>query len=575
LKMPALPTARSLISFPLLPSEHISKERDFAEQDEDKPDNPMGPHSDDDVRRAGTVCVRLGNHAVAFDSRRHRTRGQTLPVFLSQEKTMKIYITTSIPYVNARPHIGHALELVQADAMARYHRLIGNRVVFQTGTDENAFKNVLAARELGISTRELVDRNSRIFRDLADALEISADTFIRTTEERHRRGVHALWTRLRPGDLYKKPYRGSYCIGCEEFKLDKDLVDGRCPDHGAEPVPVEEENIFFRLSAYGEKLERLIDSDAIRVVPVKRKNEVLSFIRTGLQDISVSRDAERAGGWGIPVPDDRSQVIYVWIDALINYISGQGFGSGDEWRGIWNPDVRKIHVIGKNVWKFHAVYWPALLLSAGLPLPDEIAVHGFLTVEGQKMSKSLGNVLDPFDCIRRHGVDALRYYLLKGISPFEDGDYSPSQEAHIYNADLANGLGNLVSRLWTLGFKSGVQETRDIGSARYTKKYRDAMGNYRFGEALGSLWDRLARINRDIDRGRPWELLRDGRDAEVRSKAQEWVSELVAVARELTPFLPHIEEKIRGILNRQAAGEAAVGVPAAAAPAHLFPRIVL
>ncbi len=288
--------------------------------------------------------------------------------------------------------------------------MIGNQVILQTGTDENAFKNVLAARELGIPTQELLDGNARIFRKLTDVLDISVDSFIRTTESRHRRGVYALWKRLQPQDIYKKPYRGLYCTGCEDFYLERDLVDGKCPDHGTKPVLVEEENIFFRLPAYQERLERLVESDVFRVIPVKRKNEVLSFIRQGLQDISVSRDARRAEGWGIPVPDNRSQIIYVWIDALINYITGQGFGSGDEWRNIWTGDVRKIHVIGKNVWKFHAVYWPALLLSAGLPLPNEIVVHGFLTVEGKKMSKSLGNVADPFDCIKQFGGDAFRSF---------------------------------------------------------------------------------------------------------------------------------------------------------------------
>lgn len=282
-----------------------------------------------------------------------------------------------------------------------------------------------------------------------------------SSESRHRRGVYALWKRLQPQDIYKKPYRGLYCTGCEDFYLERDLVDGKCPDHGTKPVLVEEENI------------------------------------------------------------------YVWIDALINYITGQGFGSGDEWRNIWTEEVRKIHVIGKNVWKFHTVYWPALLLSAGLPLPNEIVVHGFLTVEGKKMSKSLGNVADPFDCIKQFGFDAFRYYLLRAVSPFEDGDYSESQVVNLYNSDLANGLGNLVSRLWTLCIKSGVDRIEDSGSSRQTDQYHESMTGCRFGQAQRILWNQLALINQEIDRLRPWELLRSGKREEVKNKTQEWVSELI------------------------------------------------
>ena len=362
----------------------------------------------------------------------------------------KIYVTTSIPYVNAAPHVGFALELAQADAIARFHRLCGREVRFQTGTDENAIKNVLAAAEQNLTTQELVDRNSQRYRGLLTALHISADEFIRTTEARHRRGVHALWQSLRDGDIYRRTYRGLYCTGCEDFYLEKDLAGGCCPEHGTRPVEVAEENYFFRLSAYQRQIEELLESRRLRVVPETRRNEVLSFVRRGLADISVSRPAGRTGSWGIHVPGDDSQVVYVWIDALVNYISGLGLGSGDDWRPWWSDDVEKIHVIGKNVWKFHAIYWPALLLSAGLPLPNEIVVHGFLTAEGRKIGKSLGNAVDPFGCIETFGADAVRYYLLRAIPPFDDGDFSPVRLHHLYNTDLANGLGNLVSRLTTL-----------------------------------------------------------------------------------------------------------------------------
>jgi hypothetical protein len=314
--------------------------------------------------------------------------------------TLRTYVTTSIPYVNAPPHVGHALELVQADAVARYNRLIGRQTVFQTGTDENAFKNVDAARKRGVPTQQLVDENSGAFRRLCEALGISNDHFIRTTEDAHRRGVVEFWRRLAPGDVYKAKYRGLYCTGCEDFYLEKDLVRGVCPDHGRPPSVIEEENYFFRLSTYQDRISELLESDRLRVVPASRRNEALAFVKRGLRDFSISRDAARAGGWGIPVPGDPAQVIYVWVDALINYVSGPGFGTDERWREVWNERSRKVHVIGKNVWKFHAVYWPALLLSAGLPLPDEVVVHGFVTVDGQKIGKSLGNAVDPLQGIR-------------------------------------------------------------------------------------------------------------------------------------------------------------------------------
>jgi methionyl-tRNA synthetase len=276
------------------------------------------------------------------------------------------YITTTIPYVNAHPHVGFALELAQADAIARYHRLCGKEVRFQTGTDENAFKNVTAAREHGLETKTFVDANARRFRELSEALGVSHDEFVRTTEKRHALAVSRLWTSLRPSDVFRRRYDGLYCAGCEDFLFARDLVEGRCPDHDVSPRPVVEENWFFRLSAYQIQLDALIAEGRLRIVPDSRRNEVLAFIRRGLDDISISRNAERAGGWGIAVPGDPTQVIYVWIDALANYLTGLGYGQSSEWLRFWGAGTRKVHILGKNVWKFHAIYWPALLLSAGL-----------------------------------------------------------------------------------------------------------------------------------------------------------------------------------------------------------------
>lgn len=476
--------------------------------------------------------------------------------------TPRIYITTSIPYVNAPPHLGHALELVQADAIARYCRLIGHEVRLQTGTDENALKNVVAARQQGITPRELVDRNSQAFRDLCRALCVSPDTFIRTTEQRHRVGAAKFWQQLRPGDIYQKEYRGLYCTGCEDFFLERDLTDGCCPDHGTRPVVVEESNYFFRLSAYQAEVEELLETDRISVIPQKRKNEVLAFVRRGLRDFSVSRDARRSGGWGIPVPGDPSQIIYVWIDALANYISGLGFGSGDGWTTFWSEETTKVHVIGKNVWKFHAVYWPAMLLSAGLPLPDRIVVHGFLTVNGQKISKSRGNAVDAREWVGEYGADAVRYYLLRAVPPFEDGDVSAERLKRLYNQDLANGLGNLLSRLSSLRDRAHYGQYSPGPPPAAPDGYVEAIGSYEFDRALAALWTLISELNRDIERARPWVALRTGDRQLVRRQLSGWLHELHRVGHWLSPLLPDASRRLLAALSRRERG----------APEVLFPR---
>lgn len=474
-----------------------------------------------------------------------------------------IYITTSIPYVNSTPHLGFGLELVQADVLARYHRLLGWPTRFQTGTDENSLKNVLAARENGLPTQELVDRNAEAFRRFGQALSISADTFIRTTEPRHRQAVHAFWRQLAPGDVYQRTYNGLYCVGCEDFYLPKDLVAGRCPDHGTEPVPVQEHNYFFRLSAYQQQVEELLASGQLRVTPSKRLNEVLSFVRGGLQDFSISRPADRAAGWGIRVPGDPSQVIYVWIDALINYLSGQGYGTDDSWQSVWNTQTHKLHVVGKNVWKFHAVYWPALLLSAGLPLPNEILVHGFLTENGRKISKSLGNATDPFACVETFGADGVRYYLLAAVSPFDDGDFSATRLHDVYNAELANGLGNLVSRLTRLAEKVGnvICDAPTIPSA--PPGYHEAMRRYELDKAIESLWAIVADLNRQIELARPWEAIKARQCDDVRPTIAAWLVTLHQIGYWLQPFLPTASERILQILS----------VRPIQSSAPLFPRV--
>ena len=326
------------------------------------------------------------------------------------------YITTSIPYVNAQPHIGHALEMIQADTLARYHRLCGDEVRLQSGADENALKNVQAAQQLGLSTAELVAQNAARFAALEETLSLSLDDFIRTSvEARHHLGVAQIWRACAAhGDIYRKSYEGLYCVGCELFYSEAELVDGRCPIHGTTPEVVAEENYFFRLSRYGNALAALIGDDRLRIVPESRKNEMLSFIERGLEDFSISRSAARANGWGIPVPDDPGQVIYVWFDALVNYITGPGYATdAAAYQRFWCDGTERLHIIGKDITRFHAIYWPAMLLSAGLPLPTTILVHGFINADGRKMSKTTGNVIDPVALVDAWGVDALRYYLLR------------------------------------------------------------------------------------------------------------------------------------------------------------------
>ena len=357
----------------------------------------------------------------------------------------KFYVTTSIPYVNAAPHIGHALEFVQADVIARYHRLLNQDVHFLSGTDDNALKNVQAAEEKKIPIVEFVKENSGKFYQLKSGLNLSFDDFIGTSEKRHFEGAQAFWQACKKEDIYKKKYRGLYCVGCETFYTAKDLVGGKCPEHKTKPEVVEEENYFFRLSKYQDWLENLIASDQLKIIPETRKNEVLSFIHRGLEDFSISRSKKRAHGWGIPVPGNPEQIIYVWFDALANYITALDWQNNKKlYQKYWPADV---HVIGKGIIRFHAVYWPVMLKSAGIDLPKQEFVHGYVTTEGQKISKSLGNVIDPFDLVKKYSIDPVRYYLLREIPAYSDGDFSERRFKEIYNADLANGLGNLVARV--------------------------------------------------------------------------------------------------------------------------------
>ncbi|MFN2114752.1 MAG: methionine--tRNA ligase [Anaerolineae bacterium] len=473
------------------------------------------------------------------------------------------YVTTAIPYVNARPHIGFALEAVLTDALARHHRLRGDDTRALTGTDENSLKNVQAAESEGVPTKELVDRYAEAFRDLEGALDLSFDDFIRTSAEaRHLEGVRRLWEACEAsGDVYKQPYEGLYCVGCEVFYTEDELEDGLCPEHKTPPELVREENYFFRLSKYQDQLLDLIESGRLEIVPETRRNEVLSFVRAGLRDFSISRSTERAHGWGVPVPGDPEQVMYVWFDALGNYITALGYADdGDLYERYWVGNPSRVHVIGKGITRFHAVYWPAMLLSAGVPLPTTIFVHGYVTIGGDKISKSLGNVIDPVTLAEEYGSEALRYYLLREIRSTHDGDFTIERFVRTHNAHLADQLGNLLSR--TTGMieryfdgripAPGVPDERDRALIELADglagRVDDAVERFATHEALGEIWSVLEAANKYVVEVEPWALAkrRDDPDVEARLATALYVlaEVLRVVAQLLQAFLPRTADEL-------------------------------
>lgn len=496
----------------------------------------------------------------------------------------RTYITTTIPYVNARPHLGFALELVQADVLARSRRRAGDRVRFLTGTDDNSLKNVLAAEAEGIGVQALVDRNAAAFEALRGPLALSFDDFIRTSSDpRHRVGVERLWERCTAaGDLYRKQYEGLYCVGCEQFWAPADLADGGlCPEHGTPPQPVAEENWFFRLSRYAATLRALITSGRLRVEPAARRNEVLALIAGGLHDFSVSRSQSRARGWGIPVPGDPDQAVYVWWDALGNYVTSLGYGTSDpafdHW---WAGSGRRIHLAGKGVVRFHAVYWPAMLLSAGLPLPTDILVHDYLTVDGRKISKSGGTNVDPAGLVADVGTDAVRWWLLRDVPRVGDTDFTRERLVERADADLAGGLGNLVNRVVTMvhRYRAGrppvlsAPEGSLPGGRRLAQACAAvpdavdaALAEFDFRRAAAAVWTIVEEANRCIEATRPWELARAGREEDLDGALSALLGACLELADRLAPFLPDAAARVA----EQCTPVAGVLPPAV----PLFPRL--
>ncbi|MFH0803587.1 MAG: methionine--tRNA ligase [Candidatus Tagabacteria bacterium] len=459
----------------------------------------------------------------------------------------KFYITTAIDYTNGPPHLGHALEKVQADVIARYQRLLGKDVFFLTGTDEHGAKVKKAAEAQGKSPEKFVDEISATFRDLTKKLNISNDDFIRTSDKkRHWPGVKAVWEKLvANGDIYKGNYKGFYCLGCEAFLTKKDLVDGKCAVHNQKPEEINEENYFFKLSAYREKIKKAIESGKLKIIPESRKNEVLNLIDAGLEDVSFSRPAKDLS-WGIPVPSDKTQTIYVWADALSNYISALGYGTDDDskFKKYWPADI---HVIGKDILRFHALIWPAMLIAVGLDLPKNILAHGFITMGGKKMSKSEGNFIDPFDLINNYGADSVRYYLAREILTTEDGDITEEKFKEAYNANLANGLGNLVSRIMKMA-STYLETNPELPEKSIPENFKEAMNNFEINKATDIIWQKISELDGKIQTAQPFKLVKNDKEAAIKI-IKELVVDLYAVARMLNPIMPETSAIIKATVK--------------------------
>ncbi|HZD17275.1 MAG TPA: methionine--tRNA ligase [Actinomycetota bacterium] len=456
------------------------------------------------------------------------------------------YITSAIPYVNAEPHVGTAYEIIGCDMLARFRRLRGEPVHFLTGTDEHSLNVARSAAELGITPQEWTDRMVPKWKEVWERLLISNDDFIRTSEARHTARVQGFVQRLYDrGEVYLGVYEGPYCVSCEEFKQESDLVDGTCPVHFTPVERLKEENYFFPLSKYQERLLRLYEERPEFVLPDFRRNEVVAFVRAGLRDLSISRSGS---DWGIPVPWDPSHVVYVWVDALLNYITAPGFGTDDPlFERVWPCDI---HVIGKDIARFHAVIWPALLMAAGLDVPRTVFVHGFLTVGGEKMSKSRGTGVHPFALLDHFAVDSYRYYFMREIQFGQDGNFSWESMVDRHNADLANGLGNLASRvLAMLGsyFDGRVPEPvvegaeADLPSviADVERRYDELMLEVSPTQALAAVWEVVARANQYLVEREPWAIAKDaGRREELGSVLYAAAETLRILAVLISPIMP-------------------------------------
>lgn len=483
--------------------------------------------------------------------------------------TKKLYITTAIPYVNARPHIGTALDQLVADIWARYHRQNGREVRYQVGTDEHGNKVAAKALESNMDPGSYADSMYLEFEKLFAALGTSHTDFIRTTEGHHKGAVQFIWQKLQPY-IYKGTYEGWYCEGCESFVTDKEAAanDGVCPDHQREYQRLSEENYYLRASDFSDQIRQAIESDKLHIVPEFRKKEFLELIKDGLQDVSISRPRKNLS-WGVSVPGDESQVMYVWLDALSNYITVLGYPDRPEWQEYWPADVQ---VVGKDILRFHAGIWPVILLGLGLPLPKTLLVHGHVNSGGTKMSKSLGNVIDPIELIDQYGRDAFRYYFSRHIPTQDDGDFTYEKFENAYNNELGNDLGNLVQRVSAMVNRYQAGVVGDVPAGEHDMgPYHEAMRNLQFDVALDEAWVTVRSLNKYLEHVKPWEIAkRRETDTEAESHLAEVLSHSVAslnqIADMMVPFMPDAASKIHELFKD--------GV-VAAGPTALFPKVYI
>jgi len=452
----------------------------------------------------------------------------------------KFYITTTLPYVNADPHIGFAAEIIRADVLARYKRLQGRDVFFNTGTDEHGLKIYKKAQEQGISPQEYCDGFAQKFNDLKNSLNLSYDSFIRTTDKHHIDAVQEFWKRCEAnGDIYKKDYCVKYCVGCELEKTESELVNGRCPLHPNQELEIiNEENYFFRWSKYQDKLLKLYNDKPDFVLPTHRLTEIRKFVERGLEDFSISRLKEKMP-WGVPVPGDDNHVIYVWFDALIDYVSCLGWPNDEK---KFNEFWPALQVAGKDNLRQQTAMWQAMLMSAGISNSKQVLIFGFITSNGQKMSKSIGNVVNPYDLTTKYGTDATRYFLLSEIKPFEDSDFTYEKFEIRFNADLANGLGNLVARVSNMLEKNEVEVGIAVGSDQILIEKFDAyMDEYLFNEALAVLWDKVRASDEYLSQTTPWKIKEKD---ELKKILQPVAQNILNIASLLQSFMPETAAKI-------------------------------
>lgn len=462
----------------------------------------------------------------------------------------KFYITTPIYYASGKPHIGHAFATLYVDVIARYKKLKGFDIFFATGMDEHGSKIAEKAESEGKSPQEFVDDIAKDYIKAWEALDIEYTDFVRTTSESHKNSVYKFIERLKEaGDIYEGIYEGLYCVGCEKFFTEKDLVNGVCPDHLKPPVKISEKNYFFNLKKYLPIVKEKILSGELNIFPESRKNEILSIINSGIPDFSITREKVK---WGIPYPFDEGQVIYVWVEALMNYISILGFPDGENFNKFWPADV---HIIGAEINKFHSIFWPALLLSANLPLPKNIFVHGLFTINGQKMSKTLGNIIDPLELINRFGVDGTRYLLLSQFSALEHGDIKEEEFINKYNSDLANGIGNLLERVLTMiinfraGILSGEIDEKIKSFAEQTEKdYNENMENLRLFDALKTIFSFIKNLDEYINEKQPW-VLNKNQDPELDKVLNSLFFGINNILNWLEPFLPSKVKKAKDYIS--------------------------